>query len=533
MTAVSYIESIQHLPIEEINQRIECLSGIREFFDCRDDITMALTYTDTIREDKDEFGDWQTNMELALSICKRLKNNGVSPKVVLEPTCGCGNFILAVLQTFDGIEDIYGVEIHKPHIQNLKLRLLQYCIENKVTLKVNLHLWVGDVFQFDFESVKQTIDDRELLVIGNPPWVTNSKMSSIKGQNIPRKSNFKHNRGIEAITGKGNFDIGEYICLMMVRIFSTEKAHIALLLKNSVIRNILYEQKKENYRIKSFIQYKIDALKEFGASVSASLLLMECGLPMSQSCGTYDFYSLHPLQKYGWVDNRFVADTSTYEMYKFVDGVSPLQWRSGVKHDCTKVMELTLEGDHLVNGYGKIVDIEPDVVYPLVKSSDIKGVTIASTKRYVIITQHSTKERTEELSKKCPKTYKYLLEYADMLDARKSSIYKDRPRFCMFGIGEYSFKKYKVVVSGLYKHANFSLIEPIGGKPVMVDDTCYQLGFDVRQDAVNVQRALNSFPIRCFINSLSFVDAKRMINKELLMRIDWPKLKSHELTLFG
>ena len=124
---------------------------------------------------------------------------------------------------------------------------------------------------------------------------------------------------------------------------------------------------------------------------------------------------------------------------------------------------------------------------------------------------------------------KYLNEYASLLDNRKSCIYKKRSRFCLFGIGDYSFKRYKVVVSGLYKKPRFSLVGEIGGKPAMLDDTCYLLGFDNYEEAYMTQKILNSHPVQSFIRSLLFVDAKRVINKGLLMRIDLSKIVNHTI----
>ncbi|MCD8297602.1 MAG: SAM-dependent methyltransferase [Prevotella sp.] len=502
------------------NAEMKNVCGIYHFFVDKEDFSISSLSSNKKREDKGEYGDWQTNMKLSLSICKLLKEQGLRPKVIIEPTCGRGNFILAAIQTFESIEEIYGIEIYKPYIDDLKMRLLQYSIDNKNGEKAYKYLYNEDVFSFDFQSIKHRLDGRETLIIGNPPWVTNSKLGIIKSKNTPQKSNYKHIKGLDAITGKGNFDIAEYICSKMINVFSDEKVHFAMLLKNSVIRNIVYEQIKNNSHINAIYQYEIDAKKEFNASVSASLLRLEFGIPISKSCHVSDFYTLCPKQDYGWINDNFVADVATYNKNQYIDGISPFQWRSGIKHDCYKIMELTLDGNKLVNGLGKTIDIEDEAIYPLVKSSDIKEACITSTRKYVIVTQHSTSEGTEWMMKKCPKTYDYLLEYAEMLDKRGSSIYLKRPRFSLFGIGDYSFKKYKVVISGLYKHSRFSLVEPINGKPVMVDDTCYLLGFDIKDYAVITLKILNSQPVRSFIQSLSFKDAKRIINKELLMRID-------------
>lgn len=80
---------------------------------------------------------------------------------------------------------------------------------------------------------------------------------------------------MEALTGKSNFDIAEYICRQMISLMSGEHGYLALLLKNSVIRNILYEQNTNILPIKDIHQYSIDAQKEFNVSVSASLFFAQ------------------------------------------------------------------------------------------------------------------------------------------------------------------------------------------------------------------------------------------------------------------
>ena len=60
-----------------------------------------------------EFGDYQTPLDFAEKVCEYLKNYiDINPKVVIEPTCGIGNFINASLKTFSNVEKAYGIEIN-------------------------------------------------------------------------------------------------------------------------------------------------------------------------------------------------------------------------------------------------------------------------------------------------------------------------------------------------------------------------------------------------------------------------------------
>ena len=469
-----------------------------------------------VNEKKGEYGDWQTNLTLAISVCEQLKAQGIRPQVIVEPTCGQGNFIIAALHTFDTIEDVYGIEIFKPYLDVLKDRLQKF---EKSLDGINIHLYHENVFDFDFRRITEHINGRVVLTLGNPPWVTNSKLSEIGSDNLPVKTNFKKIKGLEAITGKGNFDIAEYICIQLIEKFAAENVYFAFLLKNSVIKNLVYEQKAGKASLSDIAQYNIDAQKEFNVSVAAALLSMRLFGGHERICQVFDFYKKTLLYRFGWVKDKFVADVDNYVKTQVIDGVSPFIWRSGLKHDCSKVMELCKKDGKYVNSFGEVVDIEDDVVYPLIKSSDVKGEVITQTRKYVIVTQHSTNEDTKVLKERHPKAYQYLMSHSEQFDNRKSSIYKDRPRFCMFGIGDYTFKKYKVIISGLYKQTSFSLVSEIDGKTAVCDDTCYMLGFDRYNVARLTLEILNSQPVQAFVHSVCFYDAKRAINKDLLMRV--------------
>ncbi|MFI3239077.1 MAG: SAM-dependent methyltransferase [Bacteroidales bacterium] len=461
-------------------------------------------------QNRKEFGDWQTDYKFALYVCSFLKKQGINPKVIVEPTCGKGNFIKAALDVFSSIGTIYAIDTYKPYIDEVFQLSEQYS-------DVKFNIYHDNIFNFDFSSITES----DVLFIGNPPWVTTSKLGEINSSNIPAKSNFKGNNGCDAITGKGNFDIAEYILLKIIQERQHLKGKIAFLVKNNVIKNLTINKTYYGYGLTNLHQFEFDSLKEFNVSVNASLFLGEISdINKENICKAYNLYSNNYLRTFGLVGDRVVSNVQKYNSTSDIDGFSPLEWRSGLKHDCAKVMELTLSNNGFTNGFGEEYDLELDDIYPLIKSSDIKKDSIAEVKKHVIVTQHKSGDSTDSLAITSPALYRYLLGYSDFLDGRKSSIYKGKPRFSLFGIGEYSFSSYKVVVSGLYKQIRFSLVAPIGNKPVMLDDTCYSIGFENLQFAEITRDLLNSSIVKSFIESISFSDAKRVISKDVLMRID-------------
>ena len=91
--------------------------------------------------------------------------------------------------------------------------------------------------------------------------------------NLPKKTNFKNHSGLDAMTGKGNFDIAEFITLSMLDAFKNSDGHLMLLIKNSVIKNIVFDQNKNKYPISDIEKYCIDSKKEFKVSVEAFICL--------------------------------------------------------------------------------------------------------------------------------------------------------------------------------------------------------------------------------------------------------------------
>lgn len=469
-------------------------------------------------KERGEFGDWQTDYEFACAVCRQLKKMGAAPEVLFEPTCGLGNFIKAGLEVFDTVTEVYGIEIYKPYLDELRQTLI-------TDRHIGIHLYHEDIFAFDFSEINKLLAGKNVLILGNPPWVTNSELGRNGSSNLPQKCNYRKAKGIEAMTGKGNFDIAESICNLLIENFASyEGTRIALLVKNSVVKNIVAHQHPQGYGISHVCQYAFDAKKEFDVSVSASLFSCIIGGEKAEICRCYDFYTGAFRKSYGWKNDSFVSDIEAYDQVMMIDGSSELTWRSGVKHDCSKVMELTCKSGRYENGFHELVEVEPAYIYPLIKSSDIGNGFKGKVRKYIVLLHKSLTESNLVLKQRAPRAYAYLEKYGQMLDGRKSSIYRGKPRFCIFGLGEYSFKPYKVVVSAFYKNINFSLVSPIDGQIAMLDDTCYMLGFDNLAFAKITCYLLNTPIVIRFISAICFADAKRVINCELLMRIDLSKV---------
>ncbi len=471
------------------------------------------------KKKKIEFGDFQTPFSLAKTVCNRLKDIGLNPKVIVEPTCGVGAFLLSSFDSFESAETIVGYEINENYLAELDASLTKCINTNKVTIKQ------GDFFSIDW-SKELLFSNGELLVIGNFPWVTNSGIGSIGGSNLPVKSNFLKHSGFDSISGKANFDISEWMLLEVMSWFALRKGSIAMLVKTAVARKILSHAENQKACLVSSLIYKIDAKKEFNASVDACLLVMSFDFKAEEFVYDYEvFDSLDAKQSHtvGHRNGFTISDLISFNEYFYLFGNSPIKWRSGVKHDCSSVMELTRIGDKYQNGLGEVVSLENDYVYPLLKGSDI-GSDKKWREKFVIVTQKKVGEDTDTIATIAPKTWQYLNANKELLNARGSSIYVKNPKFSVFGVGDYAFNDWKIAICALYKNFEFRLVSPIEHKTVMFDDTVYYISFKNREEAEIVFSKITSKEGLNFLKSLIFFDEKRPVKTGLLNVFDWTKV---------
>jgi hypothetical protein len=141
-------------------------------------------------------------------------------------------------------------------------------------------------------------------------------------------------------------------------------------------------------------------------------------------------------------------------------------------------------------------------------------------RKWLLVTQRRPGEDTSVIAARAPRTWEYLCAHGRQLDGRRSSIYRNRPRFSVFGVGPYTFSPWKVAISGLHKKLEFAVVGPIDQRPVVLDDTCYHVSFDSPDAATLVSELLNEEGCRALLTSLIFWDAKRPITTEVLQRLD-------------
>jgi hypothetical protein len=459
-------------------------------------------------------GDWQTPDDLAATVTDLAASLGFErPGTVLEATCGRGAFLRAAARRFPGAR-LAGYELREA-----------YAAEARAVVGDRGSVRVADFFDVAWEEEIARMRG-PILVLGNPPWVTSAQLGALGSANLPAKSNFKGLRGYDALTGKSNFDVSEWMILRLIAALAGRDAAIAVLCKSHVARRVIEVAARGPHPIAPGRLLRIDAGRSFDAAVDAVLFV--CRTRRADRSG--DAWPIHaslsdasPESTMAVVDGILVADSARYARTRHLAGRASPEWRSGVKHDCARIMELSRRDGEWHNGLGERVRIEERSIFPLLKSSDVANGRVSATdalRRALVMPQRRLGEDTTRLRTHAPKTWAYLAAHGDLLDARKSSIYARQPRFALFGLGDYSFAPWKVAVSGLYKRCAFALVGPARGQPVVLDDTCYFLPFDDEASATRALGALRSPAAADYFAGRVFWDAKRPLSKAILQSLD-------------
>src|SRR5262249_23652006 len=134
---------------------------------------------------------------------------------VLEPTCGRGHFLAGLLDQAEPPREIIGIEIQETHAAAARAVLNAHGSARGAP-PVAAAIVAGSLFDLDLRRDLAWRERGPLLVVGNPPWVTNAALGVLESGNLPRKWNVKGARGLDARTGAANFDIAEAVWLKLI-----------------------------------------------------------------------------------------------------------------------------------------------------------------------------------------------------------------------------------------------------------------------------------------------------------------------------
>ena len=260
-----------------------------------------------------EFGDFQTPNDLAAQVVALVAELFGLPDLVVEPTVGLGSFLRASHGKWGNACSYEGYEINHDYVRSTSRRLSD----------LGVSLWQQDFFPADWHRILRKRNTPRILVLGNPPWVTNSEQGILGSNNLPKKANFQRLRGFDAKTGKSNFDIAEWMLIRLIEALPTSGA-IAMLCKTMTARKVLRHFWKTEGGLESSKLFRIDAKANFDVAVDACLFFASGKRTQDRIATIYSRLNLASrVTEFGWVDGNLVSDLDAYTKFRELDGGSP------------------------------------------------------------------------------------------------------------------------------------------------------------------------------------------------------------------
>ncbi len=462
-------------------------------------------------------GDFQTPPDLAAQVLQFVRARGVVPGRILEPTCGTGAFVRAAYATWQaGVAEVVGFEINPAYDADLIALAAEH-----------------PTFRFDYLDAQTLEADQlpwsssgPLLICGNLPWVTTDALSRLGAEYQQRiRDNPKGLRGLEAVTGAGAFDISERLALRFVQLAAREEAaDIALLLKESVARRVLLFAQE---LIADAAIVKIDSRRWFGASVASCLLYLHVQKRVTASLAAVEYFRDFSTDRAEqWRLDGGVVRRAPSGRSPRPKSASPVVWRHGIKHDAAAIFEFTANPARRAFAQaenGVVFETASPYVYPLLTARSLQHEPrLAPAQKYLLVPQRKLGDRSIERDDHAVNERAYLASVRARLAQRRSSIYRDKPHYAIFGVGDYTFAPYKVAVAGFYLQPKFRFLGRIDGKPCVLGDTSYFVPCSHAVDAGILTTLGNAGGILTEIAELAFA-GKRPITKRVLDALDFER----------
>mgnify|MGYP006277018929 CR=1 FL=1 len=206
-------------------------------------------------------GDFQTPEWFAKQVTEYALSIYPECDVVVEPTCGEGAFTKSLCDL--GFKNsIIANEINSKYLDAAKQES-----------KCNITWLNNDFFNLDWNSLLR--DKGRVLLLGNPPWVTNSQLSA-NGLSRHKSSGFRGlDAGFSALLGGANYDITESIVFLLVASLLSTNFTLCMIVKTKTARRIAEQL---NQRLQQKLRYEIhsiDAKQIFNVSVGACVFVIQ------------------------------------------------------------------------------------------------------------------------------------------------------------------------------------------------------------------------------------------------------------------
>lgn len=503
------------------NYNEDCYRKIQDNLEILSLDTLNIFFEELLSEkEKNENGIVFTPLYICDYIVKHTIKKFNDDTKIIDPSCGCGIFIISTLnylkkKTNKKIIDIlennmYGIDITEKNIERTKILLSLYCILNGEDKNIiNFNIIKADSL---FSEWNELFDINKFdYIIGNPPYVNNH---DLKNDYIKKLSS-------TFTTTDGTFNIF-YAFIEKSMIYLSEEGKLGYIVPNNFIHiqsaRTLRKFIRENNYLNKIIDFKDN-------TIFYPILTYNCIIFLSKNNISYSFAQIekkedfksvfkniefkkgkiHELSDEGWelVDSNVKNNIAKIESYgKKLDSYI----RVGIATLRDKVY--VIDGyDDEKNMYYKIYNnnkyfIEEGITIPYIKVSkyknekDIKRIIFP----YIVENNNSIPIKLDDLKKQYPLAYEYFLETKDTLDERDSDGKLKLSNWYIYGRSQgLNLWNEKILFSTFNENPNFVKTK---SKDYLFSNGYCIINYDIDSDVL--LKILNSSIMKYYIDNTSY-----------------------------
>ncbi len=536
-----------------------------------------------------QLGEYYTPVWLANFLIDKIGFNGELNNKILDPSCGSGIFLSLEIKKI--LKKYYKSTINKT---NLLSSILETIIGFEInplaiiTAKTNYLFAIHTLIPFIKELIEIPIYSYDVisaspltfkfdLIIGNPPWINWEDLDNVYREstiNLWKNYGLFSLKGHEARLGGGRKDISMLFTYTVADKYLKKNGLLGFLITQTVFKTLGAGEGFRRFQIGNEEHLKVievidlvDVRPFQNASNMTSILIIKKGIETEYPI---PYTKIIEIEKSSFKEDCMdqVIKLKTKELYaepiakptspwftttkkllklKRLIGPSPyvghLGLNTGGANGIYWVNVLKPDGDYIIienrieEGKKKIKRIrhliEKDIIYPLVKSKNLRPWTTIDDYTFTLMVQDPEKRSGfKDLEKKFPKTYRYLKNFENFLKERpmfkKYFQGSKAPFFTMFNIGTYTFAPFKVVWNRMGNKLNASVLSPIkindiGKRVVIPDNVLTFIPFNDKNEAYYVCSIMNSKLCSFLLQKFSLKGGKSFAPPSILKFLNLPK----------
>lgn len=544
-----------------------------------------------IKNSRRSLGQFMTPNFLVEHILQTIKDLYPNKKyqTILDPGCGTGNFLVGAAKFLGKQSRIIGFDIDPlnlliaySQIKSINRGAELYWIDtispgaNKGLLAINNSVSLletlllknncrhfANFLKTNIQTVKKIKAD---LIIGNPPWINFNDLSPIyKEATKPDwvKYGLISKSGFSLLLGSGKADLSFLFTYKIIDEYLKDNGIYGLVLPQSAFRasDAASGFRKFESLLKKFY-FSVEKIDDFDKIKTFE----DAQIASCTVIGQKQVKTKYPINYYVWskktrknVEKNSDISSIKKLAYPLRDELNGIFLTLFDKKMASSQMRIygknyytPRQGINTGGANGIFIDksrnfekflssnifkselMEPDLVYPLPVSSDIKKWRVSPSA--IILLPYQKKDPKQpvtlsDLKINYRNTLRYLEKYKSQLIKRNSVGFKNKSSFfSFFGVGDYTFSNYKVIWNSLGARKFMAAVaRPIKGKPIIPNQALQTyIATDDINEAFYICGLLNSRLISQLIENLGHQGGKSFAQPSQIKKIKlltWDKKK--------